>query len=116
MAPASGGFAPFAAFAAFAARFQRAAELQMPWFAFKIHVFHGFWYVDGRRGHQFLLHVPCETLDANLAPVFPPWGHDFASAILDMNFSNLHRVLGAMIPMVRRTSGFGAAKPTFKTN
>ena len=63
-----------------------------------------------------MLHVPCETLDPNLVAVFPPWEHDSASAILDLNFSNLHRVFGAMIPMVRRTGGFGVAKRAFKIN
>ena len=51
-----------------------------------------------------------------MAPIFPQWEHDSASAILDLNFSNFHRVFGAMIPMVRRTDRFGAANRAFKTN
>ena len=51
-----------------------------------------------------------------MPPIFPEWEHDSASAILDLNFSEFHRVFGAMILMVRRTGGFGAANRAFKTN
>ena len=55
-----------------------------------------------------------------LNPIWPSLFHqrglDFESAIVDLNFSDLHRVPGATIPMVRRTSGFGAAKGILKTN
>ena len=48
--------------------------------------------------------------------LFPQRGLDFESAIVDLNFANLHDAFCAMIPMVRRTSGFGAAKSILKTN
>ena len=70
----------------------------------------------GTHRHHFLPHVPCETLDFKIVAVFLTRGHDSASAILDLNFSKLHRVFGAVIPMVRRTGGLGAAKSAFKTN
>ena len=71
--------------------------------------------VGGNHRHKFLPHVPCETLDFKNVGVFFTWEHDSASAILDLAFLNLHRVFGAMIPMVRRTGGFGAANSAFKT-
>ena len=77
------------------------------------------WYAkaaDRSHRHRFLPHVPCETLDSSVVGLFHTWEHDSASAILDLDFSNLHRVFGAMVPMVRRTGGFGAAKSGFKTN
>ena len=67
-------------------------------------------------GANFCHTSPVKRLGAEWPLFFSPWGHDSASAILDLNFSNLHRVFGAMIPMVRRTGGFGAAKSGFKTN
>ena len=70
----------------------------------------------GTHRHNFLPHVPCETLDFKNVGVFFTWEHDSASAILDLNFLKLHRVFGAVIPMVRRTGGFGAANSAFKTN
>ena len=59
---------------------------------------------------------PAKRVVPKLSLHFSQRGFDFASAILDLNFSNLHRVFRAMIPMVRRTGGFGAAKSAFKTN
>ena len=52
----------------------------------------------------------------DVPPLFPQRGLDFESAIVDLNFANLHDAFCAMIPMVRRTSGFGAAKSILKTN
>ena len=49
-------------------------------------------------------------------PLFPQRGLDFESAIVDLNFSDLHRAPRATIPMVRRTSDFIATKSVFKTN
>ena len=78
--------------------------------------FNDFEAADRRCRHRFLLHVPCETRDANLAPLFSQREHDSESLILDLNFSVLHRVSGATIPMVRRTSAFIATNSAFKTN
>ena len=43
-------------------------------------------------------------------PLFPQPGLDFESAILDLNFSDLHGASGDMIPMIRRTCDLRAAK------
>ena len=56
-----------------------------------------------------------KRLDPVWSPFFPKWEHDFANAIFDLDFSNLHRAFGAANPMVRRTCGFGAARSAFKT-
>ena len=50
------------------------------------------------------------------AHVFRQREHDFETRVLDLNFYVLHRVAGAMIPMVRRTSGFIATKSILKRN
>ena len=66
---------------------------------------------------------PCFCHTSPAKSLRPKWGlHfsqrelDFASAILDLIFTNLHSAFGAANPMVRRTFGFGAAKSAFKTN
>ena len=43
-------------------------------------------------------------------PIFLEREHDYETHDLDLNFSVLHRVAGAMIPMVRRTGDFIATK------
>ena len=55
-------------------------------------------------------------LDPKRPPLFPQRGLDFESAIVDLNFSDLHRVAGAMVPMVRRTGDFIATKSILKNN
>ena len=55
-------------------------------------------------------------LGAICPPLFPQRGLDFESAMVDLNFSDLHRVAGAMIPMVRRTGDFIATKSILKSN
>ena len=58
---------------------------------------------------------PAKRLVSVCSLLFPKWEHDFANAIFDLNFPNLHRAFGAANPMVRRTGGFGAANNAFKT-
>ena len=66
--------------------------------------------------HNFLLHVPCETLGFPVVPFFLQREHDSQLAILDLNFSVLRGAFGAVDPMVRRTIDFPATKSGLETN